>query len=74
MGEIAILDHTGDTKIIWSKHNADEVDVARNTFDKLKGKGYAAFSVNKKGDQGEQVRTFDPDAERLIMVPQMVGG
>jgi len=31
MGETACVDHTGDTKIIWSKDNADEVEVARTS-------------------------------------------
>lgn len=73
-GELAILDQTGDTKIIWNKDNEDEVDVAKSSFDKLIGKGYAAFSVKKNGDQGEQIKKFDAKAERIIMVPAMVGG
>jgi hypothetical protein len=36
------MDHTGDTKIMWSKDNQDEVDVARRTFDDMKKKGYTA--------------------------------
>ncbi len=28
----------------------------------------------KKGDKGEQIRTFDPDAERIILVKPLVGG
>lgn len=73
-GELAVLDHTGDTKLLWNKDNEDEVDAARTTFQSLTKKGYAAFSVNKKGDQGEQIKQFDPTAERIILVPALVGG
>lgn len=71
---IAVLGSTGDTKSIWDKNQADEVQAARDQFDKLKKKGYLAFQVNKDGTKGDQMRTFDPDAERMIMVPPMQGG
>ena len=72
--ELAILDHTGDTKIIWDSEKPAEVDHARETFNAMKKKGYIAYKVNKKGDQGEVMREFDPDAEKMIMAPQTVGG
>jgi hypothetical protein len=77
----AVIDHTGDTKYIWDANNADEVAVARGTFESFTkpvsqgGKGYAAFRVtDRKGEKGEQVRSFDPAHERLIFAPPMVGG
>jgi hypothetical protein len=74
-GEIAVMSSKGDTKIIWDRKQADEVSNARRTFDDLMKKGYAAFSVKgKDGDKGEQIKAFDPDAERMIMVPPLAGG
>jgi hypothetical protein len=74
-GEMAILDGSGDTKIIWNSDNEDEVENAKRTFYNLvKEKKYLAFSVDKKGEKGEQVKTFDPDMEKLILVPPMKGG
>jgi len=74
MGELSVLDRTGDTKIMWDSAQDAEVDAARATFDDLKKKGYLAYSVNKKGDKGEVMKKFDPDAERIIMAPPLVGG
>jgi hypothetical protein len=74
IGELCVLDRTGDTKLIWDSAQEDEVDAARRTFDDLKKKGYAAYSVNKKGDKGEVMKKFDADAERIIMAPALVGG
>jgi len=72
---MAITDETGDTKIMWSKDNQDEIDVARETFAAMKKKGYAAFHVEgKEGTQGSQMHEFDPKAERIIFVKQMRGG
>lgn len=74
-GELSMMDHAGDTKIIWDADNADEVAAARRTFDDLRKKGFAAYSVEgKDGEKNEVVREFDPEAERIIMAPPMVGG
>jgi hypothetical protein len=45
-------------------------------FDKLVTNGkHAAFAVKgKSGAKGERIHAFDPDAERIILVPQIVGG
>ena len=72
--EMSIIDRTGDTKLVWDGDNPDEVSNAKRTFDDLKKKGYVAYSVAKGGAKGEVLRTFDPEAEKLIMAPPLVGG
>lgn len=74
MGELAVMDRTGDTKVMWDAGSEDEVSNAKRTFDDLKKKGYLGYSVKRNGDKGEQVREFDASAEKLIMVPPMQGG
>jgi hypothetical protein len=72
---MAVMDETGDTKIMWSKDNDDEIEVARNAFDKMKKKGYTAFRVvGKAGEPGEQMKDFDPTAERIIFTKPQAGG
>jgi hypothetical protein len=74
-GKIAILDSTGDTKLIWDKANREEVEAAKATFDRLKKKGYLAYSVTgKEGAKGTVLREFDETAERMILAPPMQGG
>jgi hypothetical protein len=74
-GTLHVMDSTGDTRLMWDKGNEDEVSAARRTFRDLKAKGYLAYSVRgKKGEKGTVLREFDPDAERIIMSPQLVGG
>lgn len=73
-GILAILDATGDTKIIWDRDNDDEISAAKRTFNDLIKKGFAAFSVKKNGDQNKKVTEFDPDEEKLILIPPMAGG
>ena len=74
MGQLAIMDRTGDTKSMWDKNNPDEVEAARTTFDKLKKKGYLAFRVADGGKKGEVIREFDPSAESIILSPPVAGG
>lgn len=75
MGTLAVMDRSGDTKVIWSADNEDEVAQARKTFTDLKAKGFTAYSVDPKdGNKGEVVKEFDQHAQKLIMVPRMVGG
>lgn len=72
--ELITLDKSGDTKIIWDPDNPAEVEAAKATFDSLKKKGYLGYKVDRKGEKGEVLKSFDPEAEKLIMAPQMVGG
>lgn len=74
--ELRILDPlAGDTRLIWNKDDADEVANAKRTFDELVGKkGRLAYKVKDKGEQGEQISEFDPDAEKIIIAPRMKGG
>ena len=71
---MACLDRTGDTRIIWDPDKPEEVAAAERTFDELKKKGYTAFSVRKNGEKDKVVRTFDPDSEKIILAPALVGG
>lgn len=69
-----VMDHTGDTRLTWASGAEAEVAAARAMFDELKGKGYLAYTVQADGKPGEVIRRFDPDAEAIIMSPQLVGG
>lgn len=74
MSELIILDQTGDTKVIWDKNNRDEVDNARDTYKKMKDKGYMAYSVKEDGEKKKIIHEFDPEAEKLILTPPLRGG
>jgi hypothetical protein len=75
MSEMMVLDHSGDTRIIWDSESAAETKAAREHFESLMAKQYLAFRAEgKDGLKGDQIKKFDPSAERLILVPRMVGG
>lgn len=74
-GLMSTLDKTGDTRVMWDSRNPAEVKAAKAQFDTLKKEGYIAYkAVGKEGTQGEVIREFDPKAERIILVKQLVGG
>ena len=72
---IHTLDKSGDTRLIWDRSNRDEVDAARRMFNDLRAKHFTGYRAEgKEGKKGEVIRDFDESAERIIMVPRMVGG
>lgn len=73
-GLLSYMDQTGDTKVRWNKNKPAEVAAAKASFDLLKKEGYAAFKLSSDDSPGEQIREFDPDAERIVMSPQYAGG
>jgi len=74
MGYMEIMDQTGHTRHIWDSDNEAEVEAARALYNSLTGRGFRAFHVNKSGEEGTRMDSFDPDAEKMIMVPQLRGG
>jgi hypothetical protein len=72
--EMHILDQTGHTTTEWNTQVPAEVEMAKETFDKLRSKGYQAFGVNSEGEQGRRMDTFDPMAGKMIMAPRLQGG
>lgn len=74
-GLIEQMGKNGDTKTIWDRNNADEVAAARTAYDDLTEKGYKAYHVTgEDGEQGDPMGSFDPNCERMILVPPMKGG
>ena len=75
MGEMRVLDQTGDTKVIWDPDNDDEVEAAESQFDILLEKGFNIFKVGKDHEKtGGKLKKFPKTAGKLIAVPALVGG
>lgn len=74
MGRLSIMGRSGDVKVEWNPDNPDEVEVAREVFKENIKKGFKAFHFTRRDDKGEEVKEFDPGAERILFVPPMAGG
>lgn len=74
-GMMKVMDPTGHTEITWDSDVPAEVAVAKAAFKELtENKGYQAFRVGENGQRDERLRTFDPEAEKILMIPQLKGG
>lgn len=76
MSLMEVMDPTGHTSVEWDAENNAEVEIARSTFEMMTGpdKKYQAFRVDQRGGQGERMRSFDPSAEKILLIPQLKGG
>jgi hypothetical protein len=77
-GIIRTMSEEGDTGVTWTPGNATEERVAREHFDTMRGKGYAAYRV-ERDDEGEItdreiIRKFDATLGEVVMVPPRQGG
>lgn len=73
MSEMRVLGKGGDLRISWNSENEREVAVAKETFEKWVRDGWSAFR-DKLGVKGDKIKTFDPDAERIVLIPPVAGG
>lgn len=66
----------GDVEVSWAPGNDDEIGAARETFDRLRRRGYLAYKTSGSGSRKsrDQIREFDPAAGRIVMVPPLAGG
>ena len=74
IGRMSIMDRSGHKELTWDMARQDEILAAKETFEQLMKKGYAAFGSRQKADARRLVREFDPSLEELVIVPRTVGG
>ena len=81
-GTLCIMGPEGDVKVCWDVADPATIAAAEAKFNALVGPSvalrvpYAAFRLDSPTDTagGEQIRTFDPHAAQIILVPPLVGG
>ena len=73
-GTMRVLDPSGHTEHHWDADVPVEVENARAQFVEMTGKGYQAFRMNMEGEKASRMTTFDPQAEAMILMPQLSGG
>jgi hypothetical protein len=66
------LDDEKRIKIIWNKNKLEEVERAREIFEKYKRQGWIAV-IEKEGEL-RMIFDFDPEVECIILLPAYVGG
>src|SRR5262245_26252638 len=75
MGQLVILDETGDTALCFDKTKPETVETCRERFRAMRKRGFLAYKTDPKDkSRGEVLQEFDPTAEEIILTPRIVGG
>jgi hypothetical protein len=77
MGNLRVLDSSGDSVTTWAPDDLRSVTEAESLFHRLvKEERRLAFAraVGATAEDAVQIRTFDPMAEEIIMVRPIQGG
>lgn len=67
----------GDTTIRWNANDPEEVALAKRAYDAYKKKHPGALTYRTDRNEKKEasvIKEFDPNAEVIVMVEQMVGG
>ena len=76
--ELEVLDTTGHTTRKWDTANKAEMEIVQRIFSDLTTKGYKAFSINQGAGniaaKSEPRKTFDAEAEKMLLVPPIQAG
>lgn len=64
----------GHREVSWDPDDGGSVAVAEKEFDDALAAGGAGVSVGRDGQGSEATSAFDPNAEALVVHPQITGG
>jgi len=81
MGMLRVISKQGDDRVQWNAQDAQADDAeaiaaireAERIFAHERARGATAFRV-EAGKHAERIEKFDPQAEQIILVPQVIGG
>ena len=69
MNALVILTPTeGDRRVPWDPGDPSQIAEAHGKFNELVKQGYRAYRVGRKGQAGERITEFDPEAGEILFV------
>jgi len=69
-----VMNHFGDTRYEFDAADMQAVAQAQERFRELTGSGFRAAALSQDGGPGRLIRSFDPQVERTLFIPQLKGG
>ena len=66
-----VMDRSGDTR---HEFDAEDLTRAEERFGELTQRGFIAVALGEDGAENRLLRTFDPQSERTLFIPQLEGG
>jgi hypothetical protein len=74
MAVLRVLNVNGDDRVEWDPEVLDDrMRRARALFDSKLRSGWFAFEAGREGG-GTQLRSFDPNADEIVLQPPIAGG
>ena len=73
MSKLTVMDQSGDYELAFDEKTGTGVAEAEREFDRLLGRGHAAFR-GRLGEGGSRIMSFDVTAPEIVMVPLISGG
>jgi hypothetical protein len=67
------MDSKGDTQWQWDRETEVGLKESKQVFEKHFQGGFLAYMIDQ-ANEGTVIREFDPEAEKIVMVPPMAGG
>jgi hypothetical protein len=77
LSELCMSDSgAGEMRAFWDHHDCDEVEVALEQSEELRGEGFVAFCPEREGAgrEGQVLERCDPTAERITFIRPPGGG
>lgn len=76
MGQMRILDHSGDTTVTWALDDPASIAQAEAVFARLLRERKIPFArpAGAPADDAERITAFDPHAEEIVWIRPVAGG
>lgn len=74
MGEIRVMDRSGDRNAFRWGGSREEIDEAEKIFNRYVKQGFTMYRLTRDGERGRIMAEFDAGAHGILAVPRMVGG
>lgn len=71
---LRVMNGSGHTDVTYDPTDAVAVEEVRAEFDALIKRNFMMFSAPTATEQGQQMRTFDPEVETIIATLPIAGG
>ena len=69
-----IMDHSGDSRMVFNVDNETEAKAAEEQFKELTEDGYRPVVPGENGRPGTIVKELDPTAKETLFIPRLQGG
>ena len=74
MGEMRIIDRSGDAVLKWEPDDKEAVTNAENRFNELVVRGdHTAFEI-MPGGKSKKIEKFDAGVGKVTVIPRLAGG